>query len=161
MGDRIAVMRKGKIEQIGTFDELYYTPGEPVRRDVHRLAADGVIPATIEAGRAAVPGGNWQLPDDLVGSLPTGPVRIGVRPEGWLLDTADGAPLKVRHLERIPTERASFLYGRLGEANVAVTAPVDYPDRSEVAITPDWERAYVFAADGEEPHHVPGVLELF
>src|SRR5215217_8773922 len=26
MGDRIVVMRKGKIEQIGTFDELYYTP---------------------------------------------------------------------------------------------------------------------------------------
>src|SRR5215218_1887706 len=26
MGDRIAVMRDGRIEQLGTFDELYYTP---------------------------------------------------------------------------------------------------------------------------------------
>ncbi|GAA2755606.1 ABC transporter ATP-binding protein [Actinopolymorpha rutila] len=161
MGDRIAVMRGGRIEQVGTFDELYSTPANLFVATFVGAPPMAVIPATIEAGRVAVPEGTWQLPDDLAGSLPTGPVRVGVRPEGWLLDTADGAPLRVRHRERIPTERASFLYGHLGEASVAVTAPVDYPDRSEVAITPDWERAYVFAADGEEPHHVPGVLELF
>ena len=38
MGDRIAVMNDGLLEQVGTPEELYERPGEPVRRGVHRLA---------------------------------------------------------------------------------------------------------------------------
>jgi ABC-type sugar transport system ATPase subunit len=162
MGDRIAVMRDGDIEQVGTFDELYSTPANLFVATFIGSPPMAVIPAAIEGGDVVVAGGGtWRLPADLAGKLPSGPVRIGVRPEGWVLDAPDGARLPVRHRERIPTERASFLYGHLGEAGVAVTAPIDYPDRSEVAITPDWERVYVFAARSEEPLHVPGVLELF
>ena len=40
MGDRIAVMRKGVLQQIGTPEELYISPVEHVRRDVHRVAGD-------------------------------------------------------------------------------------------------------------------------
>ncbi|GAA5024459.1 ABC transporter ATP-binding protein [Actinopolymorpha pittospori] len=161
MGDRIAVMRDGDIEQVGTFDELYSTPANLFVATFIGSPPMAVIPATIERGEVVVPGGTWRLPPDLAGKLPAGPVRAGVRPEGWILDAPDGVPMPVRHRERIPTERATFLYGHLGEANVAVTAPIDHPDRSEVAITPDWERVYFFAAQSEEPLHVPGVLELF
>ena len=40
MGDRAAVMRDGRIVQCGTPIELYERPGRPVRRPVHRHAAD-------------------------------------------------------------------------------------------------------------------------
>ena len=33
MGDRVAVMRKGVLQQVGEPQELYDTPGQPVRRD--------------------------------------------------------------------------------------------------------------------------------
>ena len=40
MGDRIAVMKKGMLQQIGTPEELYTPARERLRRDVHRLAVD-------------------------------------------------------------------------------------------------------------------------
>ena len=40
MGDRIAVLRKGVLQQLGTPEELYDVAGQPLRRRVHRLAAD-------------------------------------------------------------------------------------------------------------------------
>ncbi|MEQ4207781.1 ABC transporter ATP-binding protein [Actinopolymorpha sp. B17G11] len=164
MGDRIAVMRDGDIEQIGTFDDLYYTPANLFVATFIGSPPMAVLPAYVDGGEVTVGGGEaarWQLPFELAQQVPVGPVRIGVRAEGWRLDTSDGARMPVRHLERIPTERASFVYGNLDGANVAVTAPVDYPDTAEVRVTPDWERAYFFAADSEEPVHLPGVLELF
>ena len=43
MGDRIAVMNDGVLEQVGTPEELYERPGEPLRRGLHRLARDVVL----------------------------------------------------------------------------------------------------------------------
>ena len=40
MGDRVAVMRDGRLEQVDTPQRLYEQPGEPVRRRLHRLAGD-------------------------------------------------------------------------------------------------------------------------
>jgi hypothetical protein len=93
--------------------------------------------------------------------LPPGPVRIGVRPEGWQLDATDGAILPVRHIDRIPTDRSSYLFATLADVNIVIAAPLDYPEREEVRVSPDWERAYVFAANSEETMRAPGVLELF
>ena len=61
MADRIICMRAGRIEQVGTPDDLYLRPAEPVHRELHRLAAgqpdqgrgrDGAV----RAGTVAVPG---------------------------------------------------------------------------------------------------------
>ncbi len=165
MGDRIAVMRDGDIEQLGTFDELYYTPANLFVATFIGSPPMAVIPAFLESGVAVLGSrsaeARWQLPYSLAGQLPIGPLRIGVRPEGWVLDSDDGVAMQVRHLERIPTERATFVYGSIGDVPVAVSAPVDFPERSEVKVAPDWDRAYFFAAEGEQPIHLPGVLELF
>ena len=40
MADKIVVLRAGRVEQVGPPLELYNRPGEPVRRRLHRLAAD-------------------------------------------------------------------------------------------------------------------------
>ena len=40
LGDRVAVMRSGVLQQVGTPAELYDEPGEPLRRRLHRLAGD-------------------------------------------------------------------------------------------------------------------------
>ena len=40
MGDRIAVMNEGRLEQVGTPVELYERPGQHVRGRLHRLAGD-------------------------------------------------------------------------------------------------------------------------
>ena len=40
MGDRVAVMRKGEIQQVAPPQELYERAGQPLRRRFHRLAGD-------------------------------------------------------------------------------------------------------------------------
>jgi ABC-type sugar transport system ATPase subunit len=151
MGDRIAVLRDGRIEQAGTFDDLYYTPA-----NLFVATFIGSPPMSV------LPGHVFPVPADLVAKLGEGSFRLGVRPEGWILDPAGGGVrMKVRHIERIPTERAAFLHGSLAGVDVTVSAPVDQPGRDEVMIAPDLERAYVFAADSEETLHVPGVPDLF
>ena len=40
LGDRVAVMRSGVLQQVGSPMELYNAPGEPLRRRLHRLAGD-------------------------------------------------------------------------------------------------------------------------
>ena len=40
MGDRVAVLRDGALQQLAAPQELYEQPGEPLRRLVHRLAGD-------------------------------------------------------------------------------------------------------------------------
>ena len=43
MGHRIAVMKDGKIQQVGTPLEIYDRPDEPLRRQLHRHAADELL----------------------------------------------------------------------------------------------------------------------
>ena len=40
LGDRVAVMRAGELQQVGSPKELYEQPGQPLRRRLHRLAGD-------------------------------------------------------------------------------------------------------------------------
>ena len=40
MGDRVAVMRSGELQQVAPPQELYDRPAQPVRRRLHRLAGD-------------------------------------------------------------------------------------------------------------------------
>ena len=40
LADRIVIMDKGAIQQVGTPDEIYSDPGQHLRRRLHRLAAD-------------------------------------------------------------------------------------------------------------------------
>ncbi len=47
LGDRVAVMRAGELQQVGSPAELYDDAGQPLRRRLHRLAGD-----ELHAGRA-------------------------------------------------------------------------------------------------------------
>jgi ABC-type sugar transport system ATPase subunit len=161
MGDRIAVMRDGRIAQVGSFDDLYYSPANLFVATFIGSPPLAVIDAAVEDRRIVVDGSSWSLTDEIADALAPGPVRVGVRPEGWVLGAVDGAAVPLRHVERIPTERAAFLFGSLADANVVIAAPLDHPETRQVLASPDWERAYFFAADSEATLRSPGVLELF
>ena len=57
LGDRVALLRKGEIQQVGTPARALRAPGQHVRRRLHRLAADELRPgrastAPVEAARS-------------------------------------------------------------------------------------------------------------
>lgn len=165
MGDRLAVMREGIIEQVGTFDELYYIPANLFVATFVGTPPINILPAEISEGRVSINGQSWMLPEQLASVLGPGKVRIGVRPEGWQLDAPDGSPMQVTHIERIPTERASFIHAQYPQAdrgtNVVALAPLEYPEAASVRMTPEWERAIFFESEGEDVIYTPGEPEFF
>ena len=93
MADTIAVMRDGRIDQMGSAEELYDRPrtefvanflGDSNLIDVQRAGTEGGL-TTFTAGDASV-----RAPADLAEAAGAGAVRIGVRPEKLSLHDAGG-----------------------------------------------------------------------
>ena len=87
LGDRVAVMRAGRLQQVDTPQELYEHPGEPVRRRVHRLAGDELHARQARGGQAAYPAGRHPAdgPDAARAARRPGAreVILGIRPENF------------------------------------------------------------------------------
>ncbi len=90
LGDRIVVMRKGAIAQIGTPREVYFAPQS--RFVAEFIGAANVIEAECVAGALALPGG--RLP--LANGAADGPVTAMIRPESIALIPPDSARLAGR-----------------------------------------------------------------
>jgi putative spermidine/putrescine transport system ATP-binding protein len=90
VSDRIAVMKEGRIEQIGTPEDLYRDPATPFVADFVGLSS--AIPAEAAGGHATVFGS--RLP--LRSMRPDGPVEVLLRPENVRLATGGrGVPATV------------------------------------------------------------------
>lgn len=95
MSDRIAVMRAGRIEQVGAPEEVYEFPATGFVAGF--LGASNLLPGTVEArdGDQAVvilaSGDKVRVPADRV---PEGlrDARLGVRPEKIRIRSADASP---------------------------------------------------------------------
>ncbi len=97
LGDRIALLRGGRLEQLGTPDELYMRPTTPFTASF--LGRASRVPVEVEQGvsgvyRLRVAGGVWvtPAPHDVAG-VTRGPASLYVRPEALrLADGADAVP---------------------------------------------------------------------
>ncbi len=100
LGDRIALLRQGHLEQLGTADELYATPATAfVAAFIGR--ASEVAVRVVSAGVAEVAGRAW--PVRWGGAMPAEPgaaARLLVRPEGLRLVAPSGDALTGRVTDR-------------------------------------------------------------
>jgi len=83
LGDRIAVLRKGEIQQIGTPRDLYQEPANLFVAGFIGSPAMNLVPARIDGGRLQLPMTELPLPESLRDKLPsdTREVIAGIRPE--------------------------------------------------------------------------------
>ncbi len=122
LADRIAIMRDGKIEQIGTFQALYDTP-------VSAFVAEffGTPPMNL------FPGHIWE--DRWEGSgLTVSPIRpglslgqavwLGIRPEHIEI-VEEGIPATVDYIEPILTQQRQFLYMNVGRQRCVAVIGLD------------------------------------
>jgi putative spermidine/putrescine transport system ATP-binding protein len=86
LGDRIVVMQKGAIAQIGTPREIYFTPRN--RFVAEFIGAANIIEAPVENGHLVLPGGRQPIGGDSVKAA----VAM-IRPETIRIVEAGGAPL--------------------------------------------------------------------
>lgn len=133
MGDRIAVMRDGKIAQLGTYREVYEDPhdsfvagflGDPpisllpcrYRGDTQKLTSDGAYEVALSKAISQLEDGQELL--------------LGVRPDRVFLTSfgEDGAMQgRISHFEPRLAERTKIVYVALTSQLVAVKVPYDTP----------------------------------
>ncbi|WP_116951660.1 ABC transporter ATP-binding protein [Jiangella endophytica] len=163
MGDRIALLRAGRVVQVGSFDELYYSPANLFVASFFGSRPLTVLPATV-ADRAVHAGEvSWPLPAGLADRLAPGPVRVGVRPEAWRVAGAEpgqGAPMAVDRIESVPAERLTLAHGTVAGARATVVVPAGTTAEG-LRLVPDWDAAAFFGADDEVALHTPGPPDFF
>jgi len=132
LAERMIVMNAGRIEQIGTPDEVYHRPAT-----TFVAAFIGSPPMNLVRGRAS--GAGFQAGGQLLPlAAPTprdGELVVGVRPEHVeLVDQLSAAtwPLRVQALEMLGAER--LVYGTLGETlfTVRLDATAPHPKIGDV-----------------------------
>ncbi|MET0152946.1 MAG: sulfate ABC transporter ATP-binding protein [Candidatus Binatia bacterium] len=92
LADRIVVMNQGRIEQIGSTDELYEHPSSPFVFDF--LGDTNVLPAEIRGRSVHLPGAEQPIATDRI--HPSGAVDVYVRPGDLRLAEPGGPGVDVR-----------------------------------------------------------------
>jgi putative spermidine/putrescine transport system ATP-binding protein len=87
LGDRVVVMQKGAIAQIGTPREIYFTPRS--RFVAEFIGAANIVEAAIEGGHLVLPGGRQPIRGDV--DMPAAVAMI--RPETIRVTAAGSVPL--------------------------------------------------------------------
>ena len=154
LADRVVVLNLGRIEQVGTPDEIYDAPATPFVFDF--IGDASRIPVTLDHGRLVLAGEPLALGLDVFGF---GPATLFVRPQHWRLDVAGGLAATVAATRRHGTARR--IDARLADgATVAVDLPPDAPvaigDR--LSLTPAKWRLFFDdgrSATGDRPAALP------
>jgi multiple sugar transport system ATP-binding protein len=120
MGDRIAIMNAGILQQVGTPGDIYDHPANLFVAGFIGTPTMNFVPATVTNGSAKASGFEVKLPKTVGAEKGT----IGFRPESVTDRISDGSPtldMKVDVVERLGSDQ--FLYGQVGGDQV--TARVD------------------------------------
>ncbi len=104
LGDRVAVLRRGRLQQVDRPRALYERPANAFVAAFVGAPAMNLVPATVEDGHLVLPFARVPAPAGLAAPLPPGaPVIAGLRPE----DLADAALLGPETLRRGTTFEAA------------------------------------------------------
>ena len=163
VGDRLAVMRRGVVEQIGTSDELYNKPNSAfVANFIGKMNLLGATLASLEGGRAvavlsvgglnlAVPAGRNHIP---ASTAPGASVLVGARPEQLSIDKA-GSPGAIEGKVNIVQHLGQFVRYEVGvDAALSSQAfEVDMPGL--VPGVSEGDRVYVTIKEGKASLYLP------
>lgn len=155
LGDRIGVIRDGRIVQTGTREEIWHRPYDTFVARAFGRPLINLLPGTVTAdGHFGSAEGGFELPVD-VPAAPGTAVQLGVRPRDVALDGGAGA------LELTGTVYVTEVLGRATEVTVrlgsgqlslvaprAAAAPLRPDDPVRLSIRP--ENLLLFEADRPE-----------
>ncbi|MCA0433995.1 MAG: ABC transporter ATP-binding protein [Proteobacteria bacterium] len=150
LADRIAIMSKGKIQQLGTPDEVYHDPA-----NVFVAGFIGSPPMNLIKGTLAT--GKFTGPDTLVpkaGKGSNADVTLGIRPEDISVAAKGKGHINAAIYSLEPTGDQTLLTVRIGDQLVVARAPRDFrqPIDSPVSLSFDVSRIYLF--DGKSGERI-------
>ena len=157
LADKIVVLSAGRIEQVGTPQQLYHHPanrfvagfiGSPKMNFI-----DGVIAAIgTEGALVDLPGGGRQLAAVEAGTLKVGDkVTLGIRPEHLVIVT-DRPMLQARYTALELLGDFSYLYAATDASDepliLRVPDSLQLASRSVIGVGAEAHRCHLFRADG-------------
>jgi multiple sugar transport system ATP-binding protein len=155
MGDRVAVMKLGELQQVDTPLNLYDKPqnlfvagfiGSPQMNLLEGVADNGVVKV-----------GSYSVPvDPTAEKKMNGKITVGVRPENWRIvsDGEGGLPVSVTVVEELGAD--SYVYGNCDvegtPGNIIIrTSGRTHPKRNETLyVTTDPKHVHVFDTESGE-----------
>ena len=140
LADRVVVLNKGRIEQIGTPDEIYDAPASPFVFDF--IGDASRIPVTVEHGRVAIGETRLDLGVEVLGQ---GPATLFVRPQHWALE-AGGLTATVIGARRHGTARRLDLEAAGAEVEIDVAPDLAVAIGDRLTLVPS--RWRLFFEDG-------------
>ncbi|WP_370291513.1 ABC transporter ATP-binding protein [Nocardioides sp.] len=154
MGDRVAVMDAGRLQQVDTPLNLYDRPANLFVAGFIGSPQMNLLPGRVIDG--CIDLGGLQVPVPAGSAVPSdGRVVVGIRPEAWrLVGEGEGLPISVTVVEELGAD--GFVYGTSDlageEVNLTVRVPGRHaPAKGEVVrVAADPEQVHIFdAASGE------------
>ena len=155
MGDKIAVMRAGVLQQLGSPEELYTTPRNVFVAGFIGSPSMNLVPVErAEGGRFHHDGFEIELPERVAGHAADG-ATVGFRPEHLRIGqgSQDGdvrIPASIDVVEYLGDEQLVHLHA--GNVDLVAKVPVEPRVRAgqEVVLQLPAEKLYLFDRDSEE-----------
>jgi multiple sugar transport system ATP-binding protein len=150
MGDRIAVLKDGLIQQVGTPRDLYERPANKFVAGFIRSPAMNIFPAKAVAGGLEF-GNMTAAVDPAIMKQVQGDVFVGIRPEDLVVATdGKGLELRVDVVEELGADGYLYTHATIAGEEVPVVVRVDgrvHPLRGDtVHVQPVAEHVHVFDA---------------
>ncbi len=122
LADRIAIMREGRLVQIGTFEQLYNAPVNAFVAGFFGKPAMNLFPGFAHHG-------TWEGATFSYGPIRSDlnedtPLILGVRPEHFVLDNTGNITAIVELIEPIYGERIQLVYTRIGSHRAILRLPL-------------------------------------
>ena len=117
MGDRVAVLKDGLLQQVDSPRNLYDKPANAFVAGFIGSPAMNLLNAPVQNGKAVL--GGLELP---VPASAGATVTVGVRPEGWS-PASDGFHVLVEVVEELGSD--AFVYGKSADASVKLANSTD------------------------------------
>jgi sulfate transport system ATP-binding protein len=141
LADRVVVLSEGRVEQVGTPDEIYDKPSSPFVFSF--IGESSVLPVRIEQGKVWLDGRRLDL---AAGKFPNGPAQLYLRPHGVdVVSDKEGAiPGTVSMLRRHGgSRRVELEIGDQGH-RIEIELPPDFSQSlgSPIAVLPRRWRLY-------------------
>ncbi|HZS83326.1 MAG TPA: ABC transporter ATP-binding protein [Stellaceae bacterium] len=156
LGDRIVVMREGRVAQIGTPRDVYFRPANPFVADF--IGTINRLVGVARNGAVEMPGGRFSWRADAAG-----PVELLFRPESARLLPPEGAPLRGRVASALfMGDRTRLVIAGIGETPIIVdtTERRQFHAGEEVGIGLDPEGLFTLAeAAAPDPQPREGAAE--
>src|SRR6478672_10392765 len=155
MGDRVAVMKLGELQQVDSPLNLYDKPVNLFVAGFIGSPQMNLLEATAVDGQAKI--GDYLVPVDPTASRKMrGNITVGVRPEAWRLTTKEqgGLPVRVTVVEELGAD--AFVYGTSGVEGTPNNIIIRMTGRDSVRkgetihVTTDPRNVHVFDTDTGE-----------